>query len=62
MLKNHKKINKQITLFKKMGRQMDKRETNSVHDIKKKIICKFSLFKECFKKIIIPLDCFRQED
>jgi len=24
----------------------------------KKIICKYSLFKECFKTIIIPLDCF----
>ena len=37
---------------------MDKWETNSDYEIKKKIICKNPLFKECFKKIIIPWDCF----
>ena len=26
---------------------------------KKKIICKYSLFKECFKTNIIPLDLFQ---
>ena len=41
---------------------MDKRETNIVHDIKKKIICKFSLFKKRFKANIIPRDCFSHED
>ena len=37
-----------------MGCEMDKRETNSDHVKAKKTICKYSLFKECFKKIIIP--------
>ena len=30
------KIYKQIRLFKNMSRQMDKRETNSDHDIEKR--------------------------
>jgi len=60
MLKNHKKIKQIKRLFKKnlMGWQMDKRETNSDHETEKKIICKYSLFKECFKKLIIPIDFF----
>ena len=37
---------------------MDKRETNSDHEMEKKKICKYSLFKECLKKIIIPIDLF----
>ena len=28
----------------------------------KKIICKYSLLKKCFKTIIIPCDCFLQND
>ena len=31
---------------------------NSDYQMKKKIICKYSLFKECFKTIIISCDCF----
>ena len=34
-----------------MACQMDKRETKSDHKMEKKKICKYSLFKECFKKI-----------
>ena len=35
---------------------MDKRKRNSDHAMKKKIICKYSLFKECFKTIINRLE------
>ena len=45
-----------------MGRQMDKRETNLDHDMEKKLICKYSLFKEFLKTIIISWDCFCHED
>ena len=31
------------------------------YDMEKKIICQYSLSKECFKTIIIPKDCFCQE-
>ena len=31
---------------------MNKRETNSDHDIEKKIICKYSISKECLNKIL----------
>ena len=31
----HKKINKQKRIFKKLGRQMDKRETNTDHGMKR---------------------------
>ena len=36
IVKNHKKINKQKRLFKKNGCQMDKRETNSDHEMEKR--------------------------
>ena len=41
-----------------MGCQMDKRETNSDHEMEKKIICRYSLLK----KIINPRDYFCNED
>ena len=55
MLKNRKnKQTKKDYFLKQMGRQMDKRETNSDHDMGKKIFCKYSLLKECFKTFFIP--------
>ena len=33
---------------------MNIREMNSDYEMEKKIICKYSLLKKCFKAIIIP--------
>ena len=35
-----------------MGCQMDKRETNSYHEMEKKIICKFTFWKNVLRKIL----------
>ena len=35
-VKNHKKLNKQKRLFKKMDCQMDKKKTNSDHEMEKR--------------------------
>ena len=35
-----------------MGCQMDKRETNSDHDMEKKIIYKYSLFKNVLRQLL----------
>ena len=34
---------------------MDNRETNSDHEIDKKIICKYSLFKKCLRQLFFLL-------
>ena len=63
-IKKHKKINKQKRLFKEKKIELSNDQTGN--ELKswdgKKIICKYSLFRECFKTIIIPWDCFCQED
>ena len=45
-----------------MGRQWTNGKRTQIMDMEKKIICKYSLFKECFKIIIIPWDSFYHED
>ena len=45
-----------------MGCQMDNREKKLRSWDGKTIICKYSLFKECLKKIFIPWDCFCHGD
>ena len=56
-MKNHNKMNKQKRILKNgLSNEQKVNELRSWSG--KKIICKYSLFKECFKTIIIPLDCF----
>ena len=63
-VKNHKKINKQKRLFLFKNGPSNGQKGNELRscNIEKKIICKYSLFIECFKAIIIPWDFFCHED
>ena len=58
MLKNHK----QKRILKKWSVKWTKGKLTQIMRWEKKIICKYSLFKECFKIIIISCDCFCNED
>ena len=53
MLKNHKKINKQKKFFFNKGVDPSDGKKRTQIKIWKTIICKQSLYKECFKTIII---------
>ena len=61
MLKPQENKQTKNIIKKILGCQMDKRETNSDYEMEKKMICKYSLFKN-IKETTIPWDCFCQED